>query len=130
MLFISGARPIRLPSALREPNSAATMAKLIVTTRTGTEMTIENDRAGVSVMELMRDNGVPDLLALCGGSRSCATCHVWVDPGFVDRLPAPVDEESELLDSSSHRRATSRLSCQLKWHDGLDGLRVTLAPED
>jgi 2Fe-2S ferredoxin len=106
------------------------MSKLIVTTRTGAQMTIENDRAGVSVMELMRDNGVPDLLALCGGSRSCATCHVWVDPEFVDKLPAAVEEESELLDSSSHRTATSRLSCQLKWHDRLDGLRVTLAPED
>jgi 2Fe-2S ferredoxin len=73
---------------------------------------------------------VPDLLALCGGSRSCATCHVWVDPAFLDRLPAPVEEESDLLDSSIHRKSTSRLSCQLKWNEGLDGLRVTLAPED
>ena len=106
------------------------MSKLIVTTRTGDEMTIEGDRAGASVMEMMRDHGVPDLLALCGGSRSCATCHVWVDPAFADRLPAPVEEENELLDSSMHRKSTSRLSCQLKWNDRLDGLRVTLAPED
>ena len=106
------------------------MSKLIVTTRTGEEMTIESDQAGASVMELMRDSGVPDLLALCGGSRSCATCHVWVDPAFVDRLPAPVEEENELLDSSMHRQPTSRLSCQLKWNARLDGLRVTLAPED
>jgi 2Fe-2S ferredoxin len=81
-------------------------------------------------MELMRDNSVPDLLALCGGSRSCATCHVWVDPAFAGRLPAAVEEEVELLDSSMHRTPTSRLSCQLKWTDALDGLRVTLAPED
>jgi 2Fe-2S ferredoxin len=53
-----------------------------------------------------------------------------VDPAFVERLPAAVEEENELLDSSSHRTPTSRLSCQLKWTDALDGLRVTLAPED
>jgi ferredoxin, 2Fe-2S len=106
------------------------MSSLIVTTRTGDEITIENDRPGVSVMELMRDNSVPDLLALCGGSRSCATCHVWVDAEFLERLPAPVDEESELLDGSLHRQSNSRLSCQLKWNDALAGLRVTLAPED
>lgn len=105
------------------------MAKLMVVTRTGDEMVIDA-RAGSSVMELMRDNSVPDLLALCGGSRSCATCHVWVDPDFMERLPAAVEEENELLDSSAHRRPTSRLSCQLKWTDALDGMRVTLAPED
>jgi len=93
-------------------------------------MAIQNPKAGTSVMELMRDNSVPDLLALCGGSRSCATCHVWVDPAFMDRFPEAVEEENELLDSSSHRKPTSRLSCQLKWTDALDGLRVTLAPED
>jgi 2Fe-2S ferredoxin len=81
-------------------------------------------------MELMRDNNVPDLLALCGGSRSCATCHVWVDPAFVAKLTDAVEEENELLDSSLHRTPTSRLSCQVKWSDALDGLRVTLAPED
>jgi 2Fe-2S ferredoxin len=93
-------------------------------------MAIQNPKAGTSVMELMRDNSVPDLLALCGGSRSCATCHIWVDPAFAERFPEAVEEENELLDSSSHRKPTSRLSCQLKWTDALDGLRVTLAPED
>jgi len=106
------------------------MSKLTVVTRTGDEIAIENAEEGASVMELMRDNSVPDLLALCGGSRSCATCHVWVDPEFMDRLPEAVDEENELLDSSLHRKPTSRLSCQLQWTDALDGLRVTLAPED
>lgn len=105
------------------------MSRLIVVARSGEEMTIEGKR-GKSVMELMRDHGVPDLLALCGGSRSCATCHVWVDPPFADKLPAAVEEENELLDSSSHRQATSRLSCQLKWSDELDGMRVTLAPDE
>jgi 2Fe-2S ferredoxin len=106
------------------------MSKLTVVTRTGDEIEIKSPRPGTSVMELMRDNNVPDLLALCGGSRSCATCHVWVDPEFVARLPEAVEEENELLDSSLHRKPTSRLSCQVKWSDDLDGLRVTLAPED
>lgn len=106
------------------------MPKLTVVTRQGDEIAIDDVRKGASVMEAMRDHSVPDLLALCGGSRSCATCHVWVDPAFMDRLPAAVEEESELLDSSLHRTPTSRLSCQLKWTDALDGLRVTLAPED
>jgi ferredoxin, 2Fe-2S len=105
------------------------MSKLIVVARSGDETTIEGKR-GKSVMELMRDHGVPDLLALCGGSRSCATCHVWVDQPFMEKLEEPVEEENELLDSSSHRRPTSRLSCQIKWTDELDGLRVTLAPDD
>lgn len=64
------------------------------------------------------------------GARSCATCHVWVDDAFVAKLPEAVEEENELLESSMHRKPTSRLSCQVKWNDGLDGLRVTLAPED
>jgi len=106
------------------------MPTLTVVTRTGDELAIQNPKTGTSMMELMRDTSVPDLLALCGGSRSCATCHVWVDPAFVARLPEAVEEENELLDSSSHRKPTSRLSCQVKWTDALDGLRVTLAPED
>jgi ferredoxin, 2Fe-2S len=106
------------------------MPKLTVVTRAGDEIVIESPKAGTSVMELMRDNDVPDLLALCGGCRSCATCHVWVEPAFLDKIGVPVDDENELLDSSMHRRSTSRLSCQIQWSDALDGLRVTLAPED
>lgn len=105
------------------------MSKLIVVTRTGEEMSVDG-QTGRSVMEIMRDASVPDLLALCGGSRSCATCHVWVDQAFVDKLPAVVEEENDLLDSSSYRQPNSRLSCQLPWSDALDGLRVTLAPDD
>ncbi len=106
------------------------MPKLIVVTRAGDEIPIERPRVGASVMELMRDNDVPELLALCGGSRSCATCHVWVDAAFIEKLAQPVEEETELLDSLLHRKPTSRLSCQIKWVDQLEGLRVTLAPED
>jgi ferredoxin, 2Fe-2S len=105
------------------------MAKLIVVGRDGSEQAVEGDSA-LSVMEIIRDAGVDELLALCGGCCSCATCHVIVDPAFADKLPAMSEDENDLLDSSSFREANSRLSCQLPFNDALDGLRVTIAPED
>ena len=105
------------------------MPKLIVVNRAGEESTVDGD-AGLSVMEVIRDNGFDELLALCGGCCSCATCHVYVDPAFADVLPAMSEDENDLLDSSDFRNETSRLSCQLALSDDLDGLRVTIAPED
>ena len=105
------------------------MAKLIVVNRSGEEQAVEAEN-GLSVMEIIRDNGFAELLALCGGCCSCATCHVFVDPAFADNLPPISDDENDLLDSSDHRNETSRLSCQLTFSDSLDGLRVTIAPED
>lgn len=105
------------------------MPKLTVVNRSGEEQAVEGDN-GLSVMEVIRDNGFDELLALCGGCCSCATCHVYVDPAFADKLPAMSEDESDLLDSSDHRNETSRLSCQLTLNDALDGLRVTIAPED
>ena len=105
------------------------MAKLVIVNREGaeTEVDVKN---GYTVMEAIRDNGFDELLALCGGCCSCATCHVVVDPDFADKLPAMSPDENDLLDSSDHRVATSRLSCQVKMTDALDGLRVTIAEED
>jgi 2Fe-2S ferredoxin len=74
-------------------------------------------------------SGMEDFLALCGGSCSCATCHVHVDPAFLDRLPAMKDNERDLLDCLDHRNATSRLACQFQLSPELDGLRVTIAEE-
>lgn len=105
------------------------MPQLIVTTREGETRTLEGE-AGLSVMEVIRDAGVDELLALCGGCCSCATCHVHVDPEWFDRLPPMGEDENDLLDSSEHRDARSRLSCQLALSDALDGLSVTLAAED
>ena len=105
------------------------MPKLIVVNRSGAETTVEA-AAGLSVMEVIRDNGFDELLALCGGCCSCATCHIHVDPAFADLLPAMSEDENDLLDSSDHRDATSRLSCQLPFTAALDGLRVTIAEED
>ena len=105
------------------------MPKLIVVNRSGEEQAVEGD-AGLSVMEVIRDNGFDELLALCGGCCSCATCHVYVDPAFAGKLPEIGEDENDLLDSSDHRNETSRLSCQLTLNEDLDGLRVTIAPED
>src|ERR687889_689599 len=105
------------------------MANLTIIGRDGTEKTIEA-KAGWSVMENIRDAGFDELLALCGGCCSCATCHVHVDEEWIDRLPPRSEDEDDLLDSSDHRVATSRLSCQLTFDAELDGLRVRIAPED
>lgn len=105
------------------------MPKLVVVNRAGEEKTVEAE-AGLSVMEAIRDNGFDELLALCGGCCSCATCHIFVDPAFADKLPAMSEDENDLLDSSDHRNETSRLSCQVQISSALDGLRVTIAPED
>ncbi|WP_016744539.1 2Fe-2S iron-sulfur cluster-binding protein [Rhizorhabdus wittichii] len=105
------------------------MPTIIVTTRDGEELSLEAD-TGLSLMEVIRDGGADELLALCGGCCSCATCHVKVDPAFLAALPPMSEDESDLLDSSDHRDATSRLSCQITIDDGLAGLRVAIAPED
>lgn len=105
------------------------MPKLIVATRDGQEREV-NGSAGLSVMEVIRESGIDELLAICGGCCSCATCHVHVDPEFAAKLPRMSEDEDDLLDSSSDRDATSRLSCQLQFTPELDGLRVTIAAED
>ena len=105
------------------------MPKLTVVNRAGEEKIIEAAN-GTTVMEAIRDNGFDELLALCGGCCSCATCHVYVDPAFADKLAPVSEDENDLLDSSEYRNETSRLSCQLPINDAIDGLKVTIAPED
>ncbi len=105
------------------------MPKLVVVNRAGEEKTVEAS-AGLSVMEVIRDNGFDELLALCGGCCSCATCHVYVDPAFASQVEPMSEDENDLLDSSDHRNETSRLSCQIHLTDALDGLKVTIAQED
>ncbi|MDQ0837401.1 2Fe-2S iron-sulfur cluster-binding protein [Sphingomonas faeni] len=104
------------------------MADLIVTMRDGDIRTLAG-KPGFSVMEIIRDGGVDELLALCGGSLSCATCHIIVDPAQAALLPSVADDEEDLLDGLDDRTPTSRLSCQIPFADTLDGLRVTIAPE-
>ncbi|HMN52545.1 MAG TPA: 2Fe-2S iron-sulfur cluster-binding protein [Xanthobacteraceae bacterium] len=82
---------------------------------------------GWRIMEIIRDWGVP-IKAECGGACACATCHVYVDPEWVDRLRPPSDEENDRLDEALVVRSDSRLSCQILMAPDLDGLRVRLAP--
>jgi 2Fe-2S ferredoxin len=105
------------------------MPKVIVKTRENEMKTIDA-KAGVSLMVAIRDGGIDELAALCGGSCSCATCHVYVDLSFMQVVPPMSDDENDLLDASSHRRETSRLSCQIRLVEALDGLKVTIAAAD
>ena len=105
------------------------MAQLTIIGRDGSERTITG-RNGWTVMENIRDAGFDELLALCGGCCSCATCHVLVDEEWTGKLKPVSADEDDLLDSSSHRGPGSRLSCQIDFGPNLDGLTVTIAPED
>ena len=73
---------------------------------------------------------MPELLAICGGGCSCGTCHVIVDPAWFGRLGPVHDDEEDMLEVAAHRTPTSRLSCQVQMTAALDGLAVTIAPED
>jgi len=105
------------------------MTEFVVVTREGTRHHLEI-REGLSMMEAIRDAGIDELLALCGGCCSCATCHVFIDQDFADRLPPMTEDENDLLDSSEHRTAASRLSCQIPLGKELAGMAVRIAPED
>ena len=96
---------------------------------TGNEHTLEGD-AGTSLMDLAVKNGVPGIVAECGGFMNCASCHVYVDQEWTDRVGGPSEDEVDMLEGAmSDFLPTSRLSCQVPLSDGLDGVRVTIAPE-
>ena len=105
------------------------MTRLHVTRRDGEQIEIEakNDQ---SLMQALRAGGVHEILAMCGGCCSCATCHVYVDDGSTKPLPPRSKDETDLLDSSDWFTDASRLSCQIRVSEALDGLRVVVAPED
>ena len=84
----------------------------------------------LNLMEAIRDAGLDELLALCGGCCSCATCHVYVAPEHADRFDAMSDDENDLLDSSDHRTEHSRLACQLMIPELAGQLDIVIAPED
>ena len=105
------------------------MTKVIYIGSSGDEYAVEAT-AGDSVMATAVRNGVPGIIAECGGNSSCATCHVWVSAEFVPLVGPPGDMEEDLLDMAvSERRPGSRLSCQIRVTDALDGLTVEIPPE-
>lgn len=105
------------------------MTTLNVTLRSGETRSIPA-KPGNSVMETIRDAGIDEIMAICGGCCSCATCHVYVAEKDWDRLAPASQEEAELVEFSEHPSPRSRLSCQIRMSDTLDGLSVTIAPED
>jgi 2Fe-2S ferredoxin len=104
------------------------MPVLRVVNRDGVEQEVNAPVSGV-LMEPLRDmdDGVT---AICGGMCSCATCHVYVDESWQARLPAPMSDETDMLKDLVSYKPNSRLSCQVQLSAALDGLRVTIAPEE
>jgi ferredoxin, 2Fe-2S len=104
------------------------MASILVVDRDGKEHEVQA-KTGLKIMEILRelDYGVA---AICGGLCSCATCHVYIDDAWVDRVPKKQSDEQELLNElSDYRPQNSRLSCQVEFTENLDGVKVTIAPD-
>jgi len=105
------------------------MPTINVTRRDGSTHVLTG-QIDLSLMQNLRDGGIDEILALCGGCASCATCHVFVDEAWLGQLPPMSSDEDDLLDCSDARQPNSRLSCQIPLTDALDGIAVTVAPED
>ncbi|MAM61302.1 2Fe-2S iron-sulfur cluster-binding protein [Maritimibacter sp. UBA3975] len=105
------------------------MPKINAVDRDGSEKVIDAEN-GLSLMLNLRDNGGLDIASICGGMCSCATCHVYVDKDWLGKTGEQSPDEFELVEFSEHYQENSRLSCQIEMSDDLDGIKVTLAPED
>ncbi|MEN9894283.1 MAG: hypothetical protein RIR97_135 [Pseudomonadota bacterium] len=103
------------------------MTKITIVAYDGTRFDIDAAN-GSTVMENAVRNSVPGIEAECGGACACATCHVYVDPGWADKVGSPEAMEEDMLDFAFDVRPTSRLSCQIKVSAALDGL-VVQVPE-
>ena len=102
------------------------MAKITYVEHGGREHVVEV-QAGLTVMEGARDNGIPGIEADCGGACACSTCHVYIDDAWVEKLPAKDPMEEDMLDFAYNPDPTkSRLTCQIKVTDDMDGLRVQM----
>ena len=103
------------------------MAKITYTAHDGTEFVVEAEN-GSTVMENAIKNMVAGIEAECGGACACATCHVYVDPAWIEKTGESEAMEEDMLDFAYDVQPTSRLSCQIKVTDDLDGL-VVRVPE-
>jgi 2Fe-2S ferredoxin len=101
--------------------------KIFVTDREGIKHTLEGD-SNDTLMEVIRDKSL-DIEAACGGCCACATCHVYINEEWLNKLPPIDDDEESMLDQAFDIKNTSRLSCQINLTDDLDGLILELAPE-
>jgi ferredoxin, 2Fe-2S len=100
------------------------MTKIIYVDNDGTERVVEAMN-GESVMEAAVKNSIPGIDADCGGACACATCHVYVDASFMDKVGEQQEMEKSMLDFAENVQPNSRLSCQITISDALDGLKVT-----
>jgi 2Fe-2S ferredoxin len=105
------------------------MAKFTVETRNGSRIEVTG-KDGVSLMKLIRRAGVEELEAQCGGSCACATCHVYLTLPEGAKVTVMEPGEARMLAGASDRTVASRLSCQIKFDAGLDGMHVVIAPEN
>ena len=103
------------------------MPKLIISDRSGKKSEIEYD-SNFTLMEILRDNGY-DIEASCGGCCACATCHVYIDEKWINKLKNMIDDEESMLDQAFDVKNNSRLSCQIDLSEDLDGLEIEIAPE-
>lgn len=102
------------------------MAKITYIEYNGTEHVVDV-KSGLTVMEGARDNNIPGIEADCGGACACSTCHAYIDPAWVSKIPAIESMEEDMLDFAYETDPTrSRLTCQIKVTDDLDGLVVNL----
>ena len=103
------------------------MTKIIVKDREGNVQELSAD-IGLTLMEIIRDAGM-GIEAACGGSCACATCHLYVDKDWFLKLSAKEDDEESMLDQAFNLKFNSRLGCQIEFNEGLDEIKVELAPE-
>jgi 2Fe-2S ferredoxin len=101
--------------------------KIYVTDLDGKEHALEAVE-GWRAMEIIRDHGLP-VRAECGGACACATCHVYVDAAWQNKIPPKREEEEDMLDEAMNVTPASRLSCQIILDETMDGLKLTLAPD-
>ena len=100
------------------------MPKIIYIENSGKSKNVEVEN-GLSLMEGAVQNDIPGIDADCGGSMACATCHVYVEEKWLDKIPKAEDAEIDMIDMAYEPKKNSRLSCQLIVSDELDGLTVT-----
>jgi 2Fe-2S ferredoxin len=110
------------PASARTPSE---MPKITFIDASGVSHTVDAE-VGATVMEMAIRNGVPGIEAECGGACACATCHVYVDEAWRETVGGPSPMEEDMLDFGYDVRPSSRLSCQIKVTDALDGLVVTV----
>jgi ferredoxin, 2Fe-2S len=115
-----------MSEGMAKPGAGVSTANYITYITHDGEAIVTPAVSGISVMQIATSSAVPGIDAECGGSLSCATCHVYVDDDWVDVVGPPSDNEKDMLEFAEAPSPTSRLSCQIKFSSELDGLVVRI----